>query len=75
MTLIVSTQLRFFYYSLDDTTTSLTAQSRTQRSGVDDTVLWLRGNSQSYSWQRAEVTFSSSINCKVSEENSWSNDR
>ncbi|XP_062284207.1 MAM and LDL-receptor class A domain-containing protein 1 [Scomber scombrus] len=57
--------LRLFYYSLDDATTRLTAQSRTQRSGVDDTVLWLRENSQSYSWQRAEVTFSSSVNCKI----------
>lgn len=57
--------MRFFYYSLEDTTARLTAQSRTLHSGSDDTVLWLRENSQSYSWQRAEVTFSSSVNCKI----------
>ncbi|KAM7379552.1 hypothetical protein PAMP_005098 [Pampus punctatissimus] len=57
--------MRFFYYSLEDTTARLTAQSRTIHSANDDTVLWLRENSQSYSWQRAEVTFSSSVICKI----------
>ncbi|XP_074507832.1 MAM and LDL-receptor class A domain-containing protein 1 [Sebastes fasciatus] len=56
--------VRFFYFSLDDASATLTAQSRTLRSGSDDGVLWVRENSQSYSWQRAEVTFSSSVNSK-----------
>ncbi|XP_044077011.1 MAM and LDL-receptor class A domain-containing protein 1 isoform X2 [Siniperca chuatsi] len=57
--------VRFFYFSLDDAAARLTAQSRTLQSGSDDTVLWLRKNSQSYSWQRAEVMFSSSDNSKI----------
>ncbi|XP_038573588.1 MAM and LDL-receptor class A domain-containing protein 1 [Micropterus salmoides] len=57
--------VRFFYFSLDDAAARLTAQSRTLQSGSDDTVLWLRENSQSYSWQKAEVTFSSSDNSKI----------
>ncbi|XP_071348966.1 MAM and LDL-receptor class A domain-containing protein 2 isoform X2 [Trachinotus anak] len=57
--------VRFFYFSLDDAAARLTAQSRTQRSGSDDRLLWLRKSSQSYSWQRAEVTFSSSANSKI----------
>ncbi|XP_070701014.1 MAM and LDL-receptor class A domain-containing protein 1 [Pempheris klunzingeri] len=57
--------VRFFYFSLDDATARLTVQSRMLRSGNDDAVLWLRENSQSYSWQREEVTFSSSDNSKV----------
>lgn len=74
--LVVSTQVRFFYFSLDDATATLTAQSRTLRSGSDDVVLWLREDSQSYSWQRAEVTFSSSDSNKVSEDaDSSLNDR
>ena len=60
--------MRFFFFSLDDAAATLTARSRTQRSGSDDTVLWLRGSSQSYSWQRAEVTFPSSKNSKVNED-------
>ncbi|KAI3374795.1 hypothetical protein L3Q82_021349, partial [Scortum barcoo] len=57
--------VRFFYFSLDDAAASLTAESRTLRSGSDDAVLWRRENSQSYSWQRAEFTFSSSDNSKI----------
>ncbi|KAM9349890.1 apical endosomal glycoprotein [Symphorus nematophorus] len=57
--------VRFFFFSLDDAAASLTAWSRTQQSGSDDTMLWLRGNSQSYSWRREEVTFSSSKNSKI----------
>ncbi|KAF7668436.1 hypothetical protein LDENG_00014610 [Lucifuga dentata] len=57
--------MRFFYYSLDDITARLTVQSRTTQSGSDDRVLWLREKSQSYSWQRAEVTFSSSASSKI----------
>ncbi|XP_074544676.1 MAM and LDL-receptor class A domain-containing protein 1 [Halichoeres trimaculatus] len=57
--------VRFFHFSLNDAAARLTAQLRTQKSGSDDSVLWLRGDSQSYSWQRAEVTFSSSVNSKV----------
>ncbi|XP_056247108.1 MAM and LDL-receptor class A domain-containing protein 1 [Seriola aureovittata] len=55
----------FFYFSLDDAAARLTARSRTLQSGSDDRLLWLRENSQSYSWQRAEVTFSSSANSKI----------
>ncbi|KAG7228996.1 hypothetical protein INR49_013229 [Caranx melampygus] len=57
--------VRFFYFSLDDAAATLTAQFRTLQSGSGDRLLWLRENSQSYSWQRAEVTFSSSANSKV----------
>ncbi|XP_034743360.1 MAM and LDL-receptor class A domain-containing protein 1 [Etheostoma cragini] len=57
--------VRFFFFSLDDATARLTAQSRTLQPGSDDTVLWLRENSQSYSWQRAEFTFSSSHNSQI----------
>nr|XP_033506790.1 MAM and LDL-receptor class A domain-containing protein 1 [Epinephelus lanceolatus] len=57
--------VRFFFFSLDDAPARLTAQSRTRQSGSDDTLLWLRGTAQSYSWQRAEVTFSSSDNSKI----------
>ncbi|XP_034558606.1 MAM and LDL-receptor class A domain-containing protein 2 [Notolabrus celidotus] len=57
--------VRFFYFSLDDTTARLTAQLRKQRSGSDDSVLWLREDSQSYSWQRAEFMFSSSVKSKI----------
>ncbi|AWP03839.1 putative apical endosomal glycoprotein-like [Scophthalmus maximus] len=57
--------VRFFFFSLDDATAKLTAQSRTRGSGVDDRLLWLRENAQSYSWQRAVVKFSSSANSKI----------
>ncbi|XP_055359914.1 MAM and LDL-receptor class A domain-containing protein 2 isoform X2 [Betta splendens] len=57
--------VRFFYFSRDDAAARLTARSRTRRSGGDDRLLWMRENSQSYSWQRAEVTFSSSCSSKV----------
>lgn len=57
--------VRFFYFSLDDAAARLTVQSRTRRSGSDDRTLWLRETSQSYSWRRAEVTFSSSTNSKI----------
>ncbi|XP_042353411.1 MAM and LDL-receptor class A domain-containing protein 1-like [Plectropomus leopardus] len=57
--------VRFFFLSLNDAAGRLTARSRTLQSGSDDAVIWLRGNSQSYSWQRAEATFSSSENSKI----------
>lgn len=61
--------MRFFYFSLNDTAAAgLSALSRTWSSGSGDAALWLQEKSQSYSWQRAEVTFSSSSNSKVSEE-------
>ncbi|XP_072220292.1 MAM and LDL-receptor class A domain-containing protein 1 [Leuresthes tenuis] len=56
--------VRFFYFSEDDAAARLTALSRTLTSGTDDRQLWLREPSQSYSWQRAEVTFSSSVSSK-----------
>ncbi|CAJ1072730.1 MAM and LDL-receptor class A domain-containing protein 2 [Xyrichtys novacula] len=57
--------VRFFYFSLDDTTARLTTQLRTQKSGSDDKMLWLREDLQSYSWQRAEVMFTSSVISKI----------
>ncbi|KAF3698789.1 MAM and LDL-receptor class A domain-containing protein 1 [Channa argus] len=57
--------VRFFYFSLDIATSRLTARSRTLRSGSGDRLLWLRENSQSYSWQRAEVTLTSSASSKI----------
>ncbi|XP_069014100.1 apical endosomal glycoprotein [Embiotoca jacksoni] len=57
--------VRFFYFSLNDAAARVTARSRTLRSGSDDRVLWLRETSQGYSWQRAEVTFSSAANTKI----------
>ncbi|XP_077471884.1 MAM and LDL-receptor class A domain-containing protein 1 isoform X3 [Stigmatopora argus] len=57
--------VRFFYYSLLDPAGKLTAESRTHHSGTDDRTLWRRTQSQSYNWQRADVTFSSSVKCKI----------
>ncbi|XP_047444387.1 MAM and LDL-receptor class A domain-containing protein 2 isoform X2 [Mugil cephalus] len=57
--------VRFFYFSANDATGRLTARSRTRRSGRDDKELWLRETSQSFSWQRAQVTFSSSARSKL----------
>ncbi|XP_034411292.1 MAM and LDL-receptor class A domain-containing protein 2 [Cyclopterus lumpus] len=57
--------VRFFYFSLDDAPATLTAWSRTLQTGSEDALLWLRGNSHSYDWQRAEVTLSSSVNSKI----------
>ncbi|KAK5602804.1 hypothetical protein CRENBAI_025076 [Crenichthys baileyi] len=57
--------IRFFYFSISDASAQLTAQSRTLMSGIDDKVLWIRETSHSYSWQRAKVTFSSSIISKI----------
>ncbi|KAM3603666.1 uncharacterized protein V6R79_000320 [Siganus canaliculatus] len=57
--------VRFFHFSLNDAAATLTAQSRTLQSGTGDSVLWRRENSSSYSWQRAEVTFSSQNNSKI----------
>lgn len=62
----VSMQIRFFFYSLQDTTGKLSAYSRTLHSGKDDAVLWLGTHSDNYNWQRAHVTFSSRVKCKVS---------
>uniref|UniRef100_A0AAQ5YK66 MAM domain-containing protein n=1 Tax=Amphiprion ocellaris TaxID=80972 RepID=A0AAQ5YK66_AMPOC len=57
--------VRFFFFSLDDAAGRLTAESRTVQSGSGDRVLWLGETSQSYSWQRAEVTFTSSASSKI----------
>ncbi|MEQ2262193.1 hypothetical protein XENORESO_000720, partial [Xenotaenia resolanae] len=57
--------IRFFYFSISDASAQLTAQSRTLMSGIDDKMLWIRESSHSYSWQRAKVTFSSSIISKI----------
>lgn len=60
--------MRFYLFRLKDASGVLTVQSRTLRSGANDNVLWLSEISQSYSWQRAEATFSSSVNSKVRED-------
>ncbi|CAL8279708.1 unnamed protein product [Lota lota] len=59
--------VRFYHFSRDDASARLSIHTRTQRpSGdSDDMPLWLRDQSQSYSWQRAEVTFSSSAPSKI----------
>ncbi|XP_014854147.1 PREDICTED: MAM and LDL-receptor class A domain-containing protein 2-like [Poecilia mexicana] len=57
--------VRFFYFSMSDDSAQLTAKSRTLKSGVDDEMLWIRGSSHSYNWQRAKVTFSSSVISKI----------
>ncbi|XP_061694563.1 MAM and LDL-receptor class A domain-containing protein 2 isoform X2 [Syngnathoides biaculeatus] len=57
--------MRFFYYSMQDATGKLSAQSRMFRSGTDDTVLWFRTTSHSYNWEREDVTFTSSVKCKI----------
>ncbi|XP_054624893.1 MAM and LDL-receptor class A domain-containing protein 1 [Dunckerocampus dactyliophorus] len=57
--------IRFFYYSLGDVTGRLTIQYRTLRFGANDTMLWLRMQTGSYSWQRVDVTFSSYIKSKI----------
>lgn len=60
--------MRFYLFRLKDASGVLTVQSRMLRSGANDNVLWLSEISQSYSWQRAEATFSSSDNSKVRED-------
>ncbi|XP_034039515.1 MAM and LDL-receptor class A domain-containing protein 1-like isoform X2 [Thalassophryne amazonica] len=60
-----SCTVRFFVYSMDDAASNLTIQSRIRRSGSDDTVLWLRENSESFSWQRVQLNFSSTANSKI----------
>ncbi|XP_061588557.1 MAM and LDL-receptor class A domain-containing protein 2 [Cololabis saira] len=57
--------VRFFYFSMDNAAATLTAQSRTLTSGSNDKVLWKRETSPSYSWNRAEVSFSSSVSSKI----------
>ncbi|XP_075875933.1 MAM and LDL-receptor class A domain-containing protein 1 [Nelusetta ayraudi] len=57
--------VRFFFWSLEDTATKLTVQSRTFQAELYDSVLWLKNNLNSYNWQRAEVTFSTSVNSKL----------
>lgn len=61
----MSVQVRFFFWSLNDAAATLTAQSRTLQSGINDDVLWLKKLSTSYGWQRAEVTFSTLAHSKV----------
>lgn len=63
-----SRQVRFYVFSLGDDAGRLAVRSRTLHSGATDSVLWLSEIPQSYSWQRAEATFSSSDNSKVREE-------
>ncbi|KAM4557404.1 apical endosomal glycoprotein [Fundulus diaphanus] len=57
--------VRFFFFSMSDASAQLMARSRTQMSGTDDKMLWIRENTHSYSWQRAKVTFSSSVISKI----------
>ncbi|XP_019751859.1 MAM and LDL-receptor class A domain-containing protein 2 [Hippocampus comes] len=66
-TLLPSTNctIRFFYYGLQDATGKLLACSRTLHSGKDDAVLWRGTHANDYNWQRAHVTFSSPVKCKI----------
>ncbi|XP_031666604.1 MAM and LDL-receptor class A domain-containing protein 2 [Oncorhynchus kisutch] len=57
--------VRFFYYSQDEETASLTMRLRTDQDGADDTVLWTRDSSQDYSWHRAEVILFIPVNSKI----------
>ncbi|CAL8320128.1 unnamed protein product, partial [Arctogadus glacialis] len=59
--------VRFYHFSRDDASARLSLHARTQwpSGSGGDTALWLRDQSQSYSWQRAEVTFSSSAPSKI----------
>ncbi|KAF7222228.1 MAM and LDL-receptor class A domain-containing protein 1-like [Nothobranchius furzeri] len=61
----INCTVRFFYFSMDDAAATLTAQSMTQMSGINNKVLWVRRTSQSFSWQRAKVTFSTSASSKI----------
>lgn len=58
--------MRFYVFSLGDAAASLTVWSRTL--GANNSLLSLTEISQSYNWQRAEATFSSSDNSKVRKE-------
>lgn len=58
--------MRFYVFSLGDDAASLTVWSRTL--GANNSLLSLTEISQSYNWQRAEATFSSSDNSKVRKE-------
>lgn len=66
-TLLPSTncRVRLFYYSLSDVGGNLTVRSRTQRNAQDDFLTWSRGQKLSYSWERAEATFSTTTKSKV----------
>ncbi|XP_035993676.1 MAM and LDL-receptor class A domain-containing protein 1 [Fundulus heteroclitus] len=57
--------VRFFFFSMSDASAQLMARSRTQMSGTDDKMLWIMEKTHSYSWQRAKVTFSSSVISKI----------
>ncbi|TNM98369.1 hypothetical protein fugu_014615 [Takifugu bimaculatus] len=57
--------VRFYVFSLGDAAASLTVWSRTLGTGANDSLLSLTEISQSYNWQRAEATFSSSDNSKI----------
>ncbi|KAJ8011341.1 hypothetical protein DPEC_G00057130 [Dallia pectoralis] len=57
--------VRFYYYSHDEETSSLTMRLRTDHNGVYDKLLWTGDTAQNYSWHRAEVILSSSVNSKV----------
>nr|XP_057907663.1 MAM and LDL-receptor class A domain-containing protein 1-like [Doryrhamphus excisus] len=57
--------ITFYYYSLGDATGRLSMQYRTLRFGDNDTVLWLRTQKGSYSWQRVDISFSFSEMCKI----------
>ncbi|XP_072296914.1 MAM and LDL-receptor class A domain-containing protein 2 [Eucyclogobius newberryi] len=66
-TLLPSTSctVRFFYYSLYDAGGNLTVRSRIQTSGDGDVLLWRVKNKHSYSWRRAEATFSPKSKSKI----------
>ncbi|KAM8838449.1 MAM and LDL-receptor class A domain-containing protein 2 isoform 2-T2 [Synchiropus picturatus] len=57
--------IQFYYFSLNDAAGRLSVLSRTHRAGFGDTELWTKADSQSYSWQRADVKVSSTLMHKV----------
>uniref|UniRef100_A0AAY5KAR3 MAM domain-containing protein n=2 Tax=Esox lucius TaxID=8010 RepID=A0AAY5KAR3_ESOLU len=57
--------VRFYYYSQDEQTASLSVRLRTDHTGMFDKLLWMRDSPQDYSWHRAEVILSSTVNSKV----------
>ncbi|KAL1280451.1 hypothetical protein QQF64_015051 [Cirrhinus molitorella] len=59
--------VRFYHYSHGEnsTTARLVVILRTLRNGDDDRILWDKTVTQSFHWQREEVTFSTSVKSKI----------
>ncbi|TRY97688.1 hypothetical protein DNTS_035488 [Danionella cerebrum] len=58
--------VRFYHYSHgNSTTTRLLLTLRTLHSGDGDRILWDRPVTQSFTWHRVQVTFSTSVKSKI----------